>query len=54
MADNLKKLDKMDDRFKKLREKLLQKKQLDWQDKKELEKMLEEQKKLPGDKEKDK
>jgi len=39
-------LDKMQENFKKMREKLLQKKELDFQDKKELEKMLERQKEL--------
>lgn len=46
LRDANKDIKKMDDRFQKMKEKLLQKKQLDWQDKKELEKLLEEQKKL--------
>lgn len=38
--------EKMQEEFKKLREKLLQKEELDWQDKEELQKLLEEQKKI--------
>jgi hypothetical protein len=37
---------KIQDELKKLREKLLQKKELDWEDRKELEKLLEKQKEL--------
>lgn len=46
LKDTKKQLDKLQEKFKKLREKMLQKKDIDWQDKKELEKLLEEQKKL--------
>lgn len=46
LKDANKDIEKMSDRFQKMKEKLLQKKQLDWQDKKELENLLEQQKKL--------
>ena len=50
IKDNLKDaqrdINKMAERFQKMKEKLLQKKALDWQDKKELEKLLEQQKNL--------
>ncbi|HMP29229.1 MAG TPA: DUF4175 domain-containing protein, partial [Saprospiraceae bacterium] len=46
LQESLNKYDKMEDKYKKLKEKLLNKKDLDWQDRKELEKLLEEQKKL--------
>ncbi len=50
IKDNLKEalrdLEKMQENFRKMRDKLLQEKQLDWQSKKEIEKLLEEQKEL--------
>ena len=46
LKDANKDIEKMAERFQKMKEKLLQKKQLDWQDKKELENLLEQQKKL--------
>jgi hypothetical protein len=46
LKDAIKDLEKMQDNFRKMREKLLQEKQLDYLSKKELEKLLEEQKEL--------
>jgi hypothetical protein len=46
LQESLNKYDKMEDKYKKLKEKLLNKKDLDWQDRKELEKLLDDQKKL--------
>ncbi|MBK9735139.1 MAG: hypothetical protein IPO92_09310 [Saprospiraceae bacterium] len=46
LKDALKNIDKLQDNIKKLKDKLLQDKQLNWQDKKEMEKLLDEQKKL--------
>lgn len=46
LKDALKKMDKLQENMQKLKDKLLQTKQLDWQAKKEMEKILEEQKKL--------
>lgn len=46
LKESIKDLEKMQDNFKKMKEKLLQEKQLDWQTKKELEKLLEQQKEL--------
>lgn len=48
LKDALKNVDKLQENMKKLKEKLLQDKQLNWQDKKEMEKILEEQKKTAG------
>lgn len=39
-------VDKLQEKFKKMREDLLQKKEMDWQDKKEMEKLIEQQKEL--------
>lgn len=44
LAESLKELEKIQERYKKLREKLLQEKELDFQSKKELEKLLDQQK----------
>lgn len=46
LKDALNKMDKLQENMRKLREKLLQSKQLNWQDKKEMDKILEEHKKL--------
>ncbi len=46
LKESIKNLEKMQDNFRKMREKLLQEKQLDFNSKKELEKLLEEQKEL--------
>jgi uncharacterized membrane protein YukC len=44
LKNALKNMDKLQENMKKLKDKLLQSKQLDWQDKKEMEKILDEQK----------
>ncbi|MEE9438032.1 MAG: DUF4175 family protein [Saprospiraceae bacterium] len=46
LKESLKDMKKLQENYRKMREKLLQKKELDWKDKKELEKLLEEQKKI--------
>ncbi len=46
LKESLEELKRLQDEFRKLREKLLQQQELDWQDKKELEGLLEKQKKL--------
>ena len=46
LKNALKNIDRLQDNIKKLKDKLLQDKQLNWQDKKEMEKLLDEQKKL--------
>jgi hypothetical protein len=46
LKESLKDIEKMQENFKKMREKLLQKKELEFQDKKELEKIMEQQKEL--------
>jgi len=46
LKESLDAIDKLQENFKKMKEKLLQKKQLDFQDKKQMEKLLDDQKKL--------
>ena len=46
LEESLKESKKIQDEMKKMREKVLQKKDLDWQDRKELEKLLDQQKEL--------
>ena len=49
LEESLKKSKEIKEDMKKMREKVLQKKDLDWQDRKELEKLLDEQKKMEED-----
>lgn len=46
LSESLKELEKIQEKYKKLREKLLQEKELDFQSKKELEKLLDQQKEV--------
>ena len=46
LEESIKESKKIQDELKKMREKMLQKKELNWQDKKELEKLLEQQKEM--------
>lgn len=52
LEEALKESKKLQDELKKMKDKILQKKELDWQDKKELEKLLERQKELEKELEK--